>query len=218
MTTRPSTPRPTERAVLVKSGRRCCPCFWLEGIDEVQRGQIAHLDHDPTNNIEDNLCFLCTNEHHDDYDSKRSQSKGLGKGEVKYWCDELYKEMEFRFYALEVERKLRLAKQAIRKTAHAGLILRAQEAPSCEEAETWRAEATPLVKRFAGDPAEFDFTHCTDGAGKIDLTTIPGIRAYLYIHADHLKELARTMDATDLIEIGAEQALPADGEDAAAVE
>ncbi len=213
MTTRPPIPLPTERAVLIKSRRRCCLCFWLKGIDEVQRGQIAHLDHDRTNNNEDNLCFLCTKEHHDDYDSKRSQSKGLQKGEVKYYRDELYKEMELRFYSLEVERKLRLAKQAIRKKAHFGLILRTKQAPSREKAEKWRAEAVPLVKRFAGDSAEFDFIHCTEGAGEIDLTTVSGIRAYLYIHANHLKELARTMDATDLIEIEAEQGAAADADE-----
>ena len=127
MTNRPSIPLPNERAVLIKSRRRCCLCFWLEGIDKVQRGQIAHLDHDKTNMNEDNLCFLCNNEHHDDYDSGRRQSKGLKKGEVKHYRNELYKEMELRFYALEVERKLRFAKQEIRKTAHAGLTLRAQE-------------------------------------------------------------------------------------------
>lgn len=213
MTTRPSLPTPTERAVLLKSHRRCCLCFWLEGIDKVQRGQIAHLDGDPTNNKEDNLCFLCLGEHHDDYDSGRRQSKGLQKGEVKYWRDELYKEMEFRFYSLEVERKLRLAKEAIRKTAHAGLIIRAQETPSREEAEKWRADAVLLVKRIAGEPAAFDFTHCTEGANVTDTPLIKpsAIRAYLYIHANHLKDLARAMDPTDLIEIGAEQGAPPDG-------
>ena len=204
MTDRPSIPLPTERAVLIKSRRRRCLCFWLEGIDEVQRGQIAHLDHNRTNNNEDNLCFLCTKEHHDDYDSGRSQSKGLQKGEVKHYRNELYKEMELRFYALEVERKLRLAKQEIRKLAHAGLILRAQEDPSREEALRWRDEAVSLVKRIAGLPAEFDFIHCTEGVGKIDLNRTEDVRRYLYVHASHLKELARKMDATDLIEIEAE--------------
>jgi len=112
--------------------------------------------------------------------------------------------MELRFYYLDVERKLRHAKQAIRKTAHTGLILRATETPSREDAEKWCSDAVFLVKRFAGDPAEFDFSNCTEGRGKTDLTTISGIRAYLYIHADHLKELANTMDATDLIELDSE--------------
>lgn len=204
MTDRPSIPLPTERAVLIKSRHRCCLCFWLEGIDEVQRGQIAHLDHDRTNNNEDNLCFLCTKEHHDDYDSARSQSKRLQIGEVKHYRNELYKEMELRFYALEVERKLRLMKQEIRKIAHAGLILRAQEKPTHDEALKWQDEAVILVKRIAGVPAEFDFIHCTEGVGKIDLQRTEDVRRYLSVHANYLKELARTMDATDLIEIEAE--------------
>ena len=101
MTKRPSLPPRTERAVLVKSRRRCCLCFWLEGIDEDQRGQIAHLDNNPDNNIEDNLCWLCL-PHHDEYDSTPSQSKGFQKGEVKHYRRGLYREMELRFYALEV--------------------------------------------------------------------------------------------------------------------
>ncbi len=103
--------------------------------------------------------------------------------------------MELRFYALEVERKLRLVKQEIRKTAHAGFILRAQEEPTREEALRWRDEAVTLVKRIAGVPAEFDFIHCTEGVGKIDLHQNEDVRRYLYVHASHLKELARNMDA-----------------------
>ena len=200
MSKRQNVPDPTQRAVLTKSRRRCCLCFWLEGIDEVQRGQIAHLDHDPGNNNEDNLCFLCTNEHHDDYDTKRSQSKGLIKSEVKHYRNELYKEMELRFYALEVERRLRVVKQKIRQAAQQALELRALASPSREKAEQWQAAATSLVKSLVGAPAEFDFLHCTEGTGRSDLGSIGGIRSYLYIHARHLKELAGYMDATDLAE------------------
>jgi len=39
-------------------------------------GQIAHLDNDASNNSLDNLAFFCL-EHHDQYDSRTSQSKGL---------------------------------------------------------------------------------------------------------------------------------------------
>ena len=198
MTNRTSIPLPTERAVLTKSRRRCCLCLWLEGIDKIQLGQIAHLDHNSSNNKEDNLCFLCL-KHHEEYDSTRSQSKGLTKGEVKYWRNELYREMELRFYSLDVDRKLGQAKKAIRKTAHAGLILRAKKTPSRKDAVNWRADAARLIKRFAGDPAKFDFINCIERAGKIDLTAPQGIRAYLNIHSDHLKELANTIDATDLI-------------------
>jgi hypothetical protein len=76
-------------SVLLKSRRRCCLCFWLEGIDEVVKGQIAHLDHNPENADEQNLVFLCYN-HHDEYDGRTSTSKGLKEGEVRRWRDELY--------------------------------------------------------------------------------------------------------------------------------
>ncbi len=210
MTNRPSLPLPTERAILIKSRRRCCLCFWLEGIDEVQRGQIAHLDHDRSNNKEDNLCFLCTKEHHDDYDSKRSQSKGLQKGEVKHYRDELYKEMELRFYALEVERKLRIAKQLIRELAHEGLLLRSNSNPTKKQAIAWVEKAVPIIKKFAGIPAEFDFKNCLEGTSITISPREEDIRKYIYLHARHLKELASSMDATDLIENKTEQNASAD--------
>jgi hypothetical protein len=55
----------------------------------VKPGQIAHLDHDNTNDDLDNLAFLCFS-HHDQYDSTTSQSKGLREGEVKGFRKELY--------------------------------------------------------------------------------------------------------------------------------
>lgn len=82
--------------VLTKSRRRCCLCFWLDGIDEVVKGQIAHLDQDSSNSRESNLAFLCFR-HHDEFDSTPRQSKGLRKDEVKHWRDELHKEMAYRF-------------------------------------------------------------------------------------------------------------------------
>lgn len=82
--------------LLLKSRRRCCICFWLQGIDDIKRGQIAHLDQDHENADESNLVFLCL-EHHDEYDGKTSVSKGLRENEVRRWRDELYREMEYRF-------------------------------------------------------------------------------------------------------------------------
>ena len=57
--------------------------------DALKKGQIAHLDQDPSNNNLANLAFLCL-DHHDEYDSKTSQSKGLTKGEIVRYRDELY--------------------------------------------------------------------------------------------------------------------------------
>ena len=73
---RQKVPQSTQTEVIMASRRRCCICFGLE-IDVVRkRGQIAHLDGDPSNNDFENLAFLCL-EHHDEYDGRTSQSKGL---------------------------------------------------------------------------------------------------------------------------------------------
>src|ERR1700730_2072034 len=85
-----------QRRILTQSRRRCCLCFWLDGKDEVQRGQIAHIDQDNENPDEDNLVFLCL-DHHDQYDGQTSQSKGLKSEEARHWRSELYREMEYRF-------------------------------------------------------------------------------------------------------------------------
>ena len=204
MSNRKSLPAATERAVLVKSRRRCCLCYWLEAKDERQKGQIAHLDKDRNNHKEDNLCFLCFDDH-DAYDSKTSQSKNLEKGEIKHYRNELYKEMELRFHALEVERNLRLVKQKFREAAHEALALRASDKTSLDDALKWVERTTPVIKKMAGEPAEFDFKHCLEGC-HIELPLqekqIPG---YLYVHASYLKELAASMDATDLVEHDTEQ-------------
>jgi hypothetical protein len=76
--------------VLVKSRRRCCVCFGLSRDEEVKQGQIAHLDHDPSNKRESNLAFMCL-PHHDQYDSKTSQSKNLTETEVRRYREELYR-------------------------------------------------------------------------------------------------------------------------------
>jgi hypothetical protein len=95
MNQRKRTPAEIEADVLEKSGRRCCICFILHANFDVKSGQIAHLDRDPSNSKIDNLCFLCL-EHHDDYDSKPSQSKGLTITEVKRYRTHLYDAIESR--------------------------------------------------------------------------------------------------------------------------
>ena len=74
---------------LVRSRRGCCLCYGLDGDLSEKEGQIAHLDGDRSNNDRDNLAFLCLR-HHDRYDSRTSQSKGLTMGEVKRYRTELY--------------------------------------------------------------------------------------------------------------------------------
>jgi hypothetical protein len=81
----------TEAEVLVECRRRCCACFGLNRDEAEKRGQIAHLDGNPSNNAKENLAFLCF-DHHDEYDSTTSQSKGLQRKEVEtYRAELLYK-------------------------------------------------------------------------------------------------------------------------------
>jgi len=92
---RKSVPRETETRVLTVSGRRCCLCYGLLSDFDTKHGQIAHLDQNPENNSFDNLAFFCL-PHHDEYDSRPSQSKGLTIAEVKDYRDMLYRDLDAR--------------------------------------------------------------------------------------------------------------------------
>lgn len=84
--------------VLLQSRRRCCICFGLHRDLKVKRGQIAHLDGDRNNNNLDNLAYLCL-DHHDTFDGRTSQSKGLQVNEVK----EYLKELQYHFSSWSVQ-------------------------------------------------------------------------------------------------------------------
>jgi hypothetical protein len=89
MKQRESVPKSIVDMVLVASARRCCLCVFLLNRDEVRKGQIAHLNRKPSDNRFENLVWLCF-DHHDEYDSGTSQSKGLTHGEVKHYRERLY--------------------------------------------------------------------------------------------------------------------------------
>jgi len=82
-----------EAEVLERSARRCCICYGLYGDLACKRGQIAHLDRNHQNNNVDNLAFLCL-EHHDEYDTPTSQSKGWTIREAKRYRTMLYDKIE----------------------------------------------------------------------------------------------------------------------------
>ncbi len=92
MAKRAKIPKAAETQVLSRSGRRCCICVALSGDATVKQGQIAHLDQDASNNNVANLAFLCL-EHHDQYDSRTSQSKGFTESEVTSYRDKLYTDL-----------------------------------------------------------------------------------------------------------------------------
>jgi len=86
-------PPQIEESVLVLSRRRCCLCYGLNRDLGIKPGQIAHLDGRNDNNDLDNLAFMCF-EHHDQYDSRTSQSKGLTPQEARRFRKELHEVIE----------------------------------------------------------------------------------------------------------------------------
>ncbi len=80
-----------EKDVMIASRRRCCLCVFLNNRNEVRKGQIAHLNRDSGDSRFENLVYLCL-EHHDEYDSRPSQSKALLFEEVRDYRDRLYAE------------------------------------------------------------------------------------------------------------------------------
>jgi hypothetical protein len=89
MNARTHTPEHIQHRVLDRSRRRCALCVHFNNDWGQKEGQIAHLDRDPSNFAEDNLAFLCL-PHHDDYDTKRRQTKNLTIPEAKTARDRLY--------------------------------------------------------------------------------------------------------------------------------
>lgn len=86
---RPKLPKASETELLVRSRRRCALCFGLHLSTAPTKGQIAHVDRDPANNAAANLAWLCL-AHHDEYDSRPSQSKGFTSQELIAYRDDLY--------------------------------------------------------------------------------------------------------------------------------
>jgi hypothetical protein len=78
-----------ESDVLLASRRRCCVCVFLLDREDVRKGQLAHLNGDSSRSSFDNLVWLCL-EHHDEFDSRPSQSKGLTTREVRQYRESLY--------------------------------------------------------------------------------------------------------------------------------
>jgi hypothetical protein len=82
-----------EAKVLEKCRRRCCLCFGLKNDGSEKKGQLAHLDHNKSNNAISNFVYLCLH-HHDTYDSKTSQSKNLTEKEVRIYQTRLHEAVE----------------------------------------------------------------------------------------------------------------------------
>jgi hypothetical protein len=118
---RKPVPDDIQQRIFDRSRRRCALCFHFNNDRTQKHGQLAHLDRDPSNFAEDNLVFLCL-PHHDEYDTKRRQTKNLTIGEAKTARARLYKYIEgggdlaiARAVSRQAdERRLSVIKQAVR--------------------------------------------------------------------------------------------------------
>lgn len=88
LTIRPKIPRKVVASVLIECRRRCAICFGIDRGNLRKKGQVAHLDKNRNNNKKENLVWLCLS-HHDEYDGRTSQSKGITIDEVRIYRDEL---------------------------------------------------------------------------------------------------------------------------------
>ena len=161
---RKRVPSTIETDVLTASRRRCCVCFVLLGRDEVRKGQIAHLNRDPADSRFTNLVWLCL-EHHDEYDSVTSQSKGLTLGELRKYRDQLY--AAFRSPVDELSD----AAEAVVNTRPAN---RRRKQSSNDAAQANRCWRFPLWL-VANDPKFFAYTarNRTDGICLLERIDLP---------------------------------------------
>jgi len=104
MSKRQPLTKEVETAILTQSGRRCAFCFGLHGDLVMKQGQIAHIDHNSSNSAEDNLAFLCL-DHHDQYDGRTSQSKGLAESELRIYKRLLVQAIERREHQIGDDRR-----------------------------------------------------------------------------------------------------------------
>ncbi len=93
MADRAPIPSAVLNEVLTKSARRCALCLGLDGSLKRVDGQIAHVDRDASNPALANLAYLCL-PHHNEYDSRPSQSKGFAPGELILYRERLYAVIE----------------------------------------------------------------------------------------------------------------------------
>ena len=115
---RTKVPAEVETELLLRSARRCCICLGLRFDADEKAGQVAHLDGDRQNHSLGNLAWLCLY-HHDSYDGRTSQSKGLTIGEVKAHRARLCEMVEVRGQSSSSD-----AKSSIRSDRHNEEVLK----------------------------------------------------------------------------------------------
>lgn len=92
-----------QEQVLTQSARRCAFCYGFDGNLKRVEGQIAHVDRNNQNSSFENLVWLCL-DHHNEYDTRRSQSKGLMEREVRNYRARLYDAIQAGLHHTQNER------------------------------------------------------------------------------------------------------------------
>lgn len=169
---RAHTPKSVETDLLTASRRRFALCFGLNGLSRPRPGQIAHVDRDASNSALQNLAWLCL-EHHDEYDSRRSQSKGFTPDELRRYRDELYAFLELQRRALEpAGLSAHLSPEALRLAEH----INARSVNGHNLDPQVRLDAIEEATGLSADDAEI----AVDELRSLSLIEIGGSRDYFY--------------------------------------
>jgi hypothetical protein len=176
--------------VLLRSRRRCCLCFGLNEDFDEKKGQVAHLDKDRNNNSPENLAFLCL-EHHDAYDSRTSQSKGMTLGEIRAYSESLYAHFQ-----LVVSRRLSISPSAsyTREEFEEAIVF---------HTGTHRSQAVVELVRNGPQPHEAIIHSIPGGDPEWIETIVQGVIALgwvRYIPTRH-KHLELTMNGKRMLEV-----------------
>jgi len=94
-------------------------CYGLSGVMDPKKGQIAHLDRDPSNSKIENLAYLCL-ECHAVYDSRSNRILSFTAGEIAEYRSKLYRalghdQVEWTITVRADRTEYKLVKQSIDK-------------------------------------------------------------------------------------------------------
>lgn len=151
--------------VLTRSQRRCCLCFALKRDWEPKDGQIAHVDRDSSNHRIENLAWLCL-EHHNEYDSRPSQARGMTAAELRVSRRRLYSHLGAysQTYTITVK-GFDLSPEAIQ---HVVAVLRVQDSESEIHVDASIQGSTVIVVSILGS-SSVSLQRLSDSLARSDL-------------------------------------------------
>jgi hypothetical protein len=199
---RPPVPQAIADKLISDCRRICAMCFALQGDGTTKNGQVAHLDHDRSNNKPDNLAWLCL-AHHDDYDSTRRQTRNFSPGEIKRYRASLLEAIasgaapvsySLRGASLRLRGTSGIVEQSAFKGVGAHVLLSARVSNSGSSATgielarfSWKGEI--IADEHWGIPIRFAGS---DGVSKPDEDAFPDYADYLTCGPEQMVDPGRT--------------------------